>query len=214
MESREMDKFLSEIDWQEGRIPILNDENRKLQDEVFEIKQEVKSKKKEFEELQERMYSMSQHKKNVEQELQNTQDLILAVIKENETENHLIKVTVAQKERLNQEIARMEKEKKAIREKINMDENLRFKLGEEIDKFRTVLNINKTKLEEWLSLTAEKDEDFMTFQKYKRLDESKVNELNLQINYLLEEVKNRKNALDVEATETQSVQVMVSIVLS
>ncbi|CAI9737119.1 Hypothetical predicted protein [Octopus vulgaris] len=90
---------------------------------------------------------------------------------------------------------------------LTLQTNLRFKLGEEIDKFRTILNINKTKLEEWLTLTAEKDEDFMTFQKYKRLDESKVNELNLQINYLLEEVKNQKNALDVEATETQSVQI-------
>ncbi|GAB1605507.1 hypothetical protein Ahia01_000832800, partial [Argonauta hians] len=207
MESGDMEKFLCEIDWQDGRIPILNNENKDLQEEVFRLKQEVKSKKAEYENLQERMHSMSQHKKNVEQELKNTQDLILAVMKENTTENHLIKVASGQKERLYQEITKTEKEKNDVKEKINQDENLRFKVSEEIDKLRNELNLDKKKLEEWLALTAEKDDDFMTFQKYKRIDETKVNELNLQINYLLEEVRKQKYNLDVEVTETQSVQI-------
>lgn len=53
-------------------------------------------------------------------------------------------------------------------------QNTKFKLGEDIDNLREHLKMNKKELETWLEMTAEKDEDAITLQKYRRMDESKV----------------------------------------
>lgn len=202
-----MNCILNDIGWQEGKIPILNAENKAIQDEVFKLQHDLQTKRNILEDVEERIFSMSQHKKNVEQELQHTLQLINAVNEEKNTEEHMVKVCEGERGRLQQEENRINKECKTLNEKINHDENTKFKLGEDIDNLREQLKMNKKELETWLEMTAEKDEDAITLQKYRRMDESKVAELTLQINHLTDEAKNRRNALDTEATETLTAQV-------
>ena len=69
------------------------------------------------------------------------------------------------------------------------------------------MNWNQEELEQWVLAARQKEEDSLTMEKYKRGDEAKIKELNLQIEKLTVEVSRRQNELDREITETQTAQI-------
>lgn len=207
MDRGDIGSIWNDIGWEEGRIPVVNAENKALQDEVFKLQHEIQEQKNILENVDEHMFLMSQHNKNVKQELQHTHQLLSAVSEEVNTEDHMMKICNGEKERLHQEEIRIGKECKNLKEKINFDENMKFKLNEEIEQLLNQMKMEKKELETWLEMTAVKEEDAITIQKYRRMDESKVVELNLQISNLTTEARNCKNTLDKEATETLTTQV-------
>ena len=53
-----------------------------------------------------------------------------------------------------------------------------------MDKFRMQMHWNQEDLEQWALAARQKEEDNITLEKYKRADETKIKELNLQIERL------------------------------
>ena len=69
------------------------------------------------------------------------------------------------------------------------------------------MNWNQEELEQWAITGKQKEEDNVTLQKYHKEDESKIRELNLQIEKLTMEVNRKQQDLDREITVTQTAQI-------
>ena len=68
------------------------------------------------------------------------------------------------------------------------------------------MNLEKNELEEWLKIQTEKEDDTIALLKYSKEDDNKIKDISIQIEKLLQEVYNKKNALTTEVTETQVAQ--------
>lgn len=53
-----------------------------------------------------------------------------------------------------------------------------------MDKFKLLMNWNQEELEQWALAAKQKEEDNLALEKYKRADDIKIKELNLEIERL------------------------------
>ncbi|CAL1542998.1 unnamed protein product [Lymnaea stagnalis] len=199
---------LAEIDWDEGlSMPVANTENKKLENEVQQKQTQVVVCQNELSEHDDRIRAMLEHLKNVRQELQHTQALVAARQKEAETEEHLLRIAEREEGRLKQEVVRLNKEKDELKEKKNTYENNVFKQTQKLEELKSQMNWDQQALEAWLEESARKDEDAMTIQKYTRQDESKIKELSLRMEKLMNKAQKKRSHLHNEMTNTTSAQI-------
>lgn len=92
-------------------------------------------------------------------------------------------------------------------ERLNDVQNSIYRGNERLDKYKIEMNWNQEELEQWVLAARQKEEDSLTMEKYKRGDEAKIKELNLQIEKLTVQVSRSQNELDREITETQTAQI-------
>ena len=69
-------------------------------------------------------------------------------------------------------------------ERLNDIQNQIFKGNEKMDKFKLLMNWNQEELEQWALAAKQKEEDNLALEKYKRADDIKIKELNLEIERL------------------------------
>ncbi|XP_005105331.1 coiled-coil domain-containing protein 39 [Aplysia californica] len=199
---------LAEIEWDEGlSMPVASAENKQLENEVQQKQTRIVASQNDLAETEDRINAMLEHLKNVRQELQHTQGLVTAREKESETEDHLLKIAQREEGRLKQEITRLKKEMDELKEKKNAFENTIFKQTQKLEELKSQMNWDQQALEAWLEESARKDEDAMTIQKYTRHDESKIKELSLRMEKLMEEALQKKHQLDSEMTSTLTSQI-------
>uniref|UniRef100_A0A674CSF3 Coiled-coil domain-containing protein 39 n=1 Tax=Salmo trutta TaxID=8032 RepID=A0A674CSF3_SALTR len=195
--------LLSEVGWDEGfAIPVANSENKGLEDEVSKLQLENK-----LGGYKDRIQAMAEHLKNVRQELSQTQALCKAREKETESEMHFKALAEREVGRLHQEIAQLDNELGALREKKNAQENNIFKATQKLEELKSQLNWDQQTLDAWLEESAHKDEDTMAIIKYAQQDESRIRELTLLIEKMTLEANQKHKALDNELTETISAQI-------
>merc|ERR1719261_1969464 len=163
--------------------------------------------KAQLREQTERFASISEHLKNVQQELLHAQALVDAKTREIETEDHLKQLTEREKGRYEQETRRIAAEHGDLQDKLNAVQNEIFGGNQQMDKFKLQMNWNQEELEQWALAAKQKEEDNLALQKYTRADESKIKELNLQIEKLTKLTAEKKTELDDEVTETQAKQI-------
>uniref|UniRef100_A0A8C7UZJ7 Coiled-coil domain-containing protein 39 n=1 Tax=Oncorhynchus mykiss TaxID=8022 RepID=A0A8C7UZJ7_ONCMY len=195
--------LLSEVGWDEGfAIPVANAENKGLEDEVSKLQLENK-----LGGYKDRIQAMAEHLTNVRQELSQTQALCKAREKETESEMHFKALAEREVGRLRQEIAQLDNELGALREKKNAQENNIFKATQKLEELKSQLNWDQQTLDAWLEESAHKDEDTMAIIKYAQQDESRIRELTLLIEKMTLEANQKHKALDNELTETISAQI-------
>lgn len=116
---------------------------------------------------------------------------------------------LAQREegRLKTEIKRLDNEITDLKEKMNTYENNYFRYKQKIEELRKQMNWDQQALETWLEQTAKKDDDVLTVQKYAQADQSKIKDMNLKQERLLEIRDQKKKGLDNEVTETLTAQI-------
>ena len=69
-------------------------------------------------------------------------------------------------------------------ERLNDIQNQIFKSNEKMEGYKLEMNFNQEELEQWSLAAKQKEEDNLALEKYKRQDEIKVKELNLEIEKL------------------------------
>jgi len=189
-------------------LPIFaSDANKELDEEVKVKEKRIEVMKSEQSEHSGRVAIMSEHLKNVQQELLHTQALVDAKTREIETEDHLKQLAEREAGRYKQELEKVQGEGEEIQDKLNIVQNGIFRGNEAMDKFKLQMNWNQEELEQWALAAKQKEEDNLAMQKYTRADESKIKELNLQIEKLTKLVTEKKVELDDEVTETQAKQI-------
>ncbi|XP_014669760.1 PREDICTED: coiled-coil domain-containing protein 39-like [Priapulus caudatus] len=189
-----------------GKLPISNAENKELETQLHAKENELVVVKRQLDEHEDRIHAMSTHTKNVRQELENTQGLLGARKNQSDTERHLLQLAQREEGRLRQEIRRLTSELNELNEKKKMQETGIFRQQEKLEQLKSQLNWDQQALEAWLEECARRDQDNYTLQKYTRQDESKIKELELQLEKRTEEAQRKRRALDMETTETLSAQ--------
>ncbi|XP_038050649.1 coiled-coil domain-containing protein 39-like [Patiria miniata] len=198
---------ISEMEWDGGmKVPVANQENKMLEEEVQHKQQDVVRYQAELSEHEDRVFAMSEHMKNVQQELNQTQALNRARGRELETEKHMMLVAQRECGRLKQEIQRLENDLADIKERRNIHENTIFKNTQKLEELKSQLNWDQQALEAWLEESARKDEDSMTLTKYTQMDDAKIKELSLRMERMTDESHKKRKQLDHEMTETLTAQ--------
>ncbi|KAF4089594.1 hypothetical protein AMELA_G00067820 [Ameiurus melas] len=200
--------FLSEIAWDQNfAIPVLNSENKAVEDEVQRKQKELANVENKEIQHKERNSAVTEHLKDVQQGRTHTQALCRAVEKQAESELHFNALAKRETGRLLQEISQLENELISLREKNNSQENSIFKDTQKVEELMGQLNWDQQALNAWLEELARKDEDTMAIIKYAQQDESRIRELTLSMEKLTLESKQKRKALDNEVTETIMAQV-------
>ncbi|CAD8119319.1 unnamed protein product [Paramecium sonneborni] len=184
-----------------------NEANKELNEKIKYKRNIIRDINSKIEEKSDKLKVLSEHLKNIQQELLHTQALIDTKNKEIETEDHLKQITERQIGRLQNEMTKQQKIMIEQQERLNDVQNSIYRGNERLDKYKIEMNWNQEELEQWVLAARQKEEDSLTMEKYKRGDEAKIKELNLQIEKLTVEVSRRQNELDREITETQTAQI-------
>lgn len=70
-----------------------------------------------------------------------------------------------------------------------------FRTNEKVEQIKLELNWNQEELEQWAITGKQKEEDNVILQKYRKEDDAKIRELNLQIEKLTIEVGRKQGEL-------------------
>jgi chromosome segregation ATPase len=104
--------------------------------------------------------------------------------------------------RLFAELQKLEQRAADQQDRLNNLQNQIFKGNERMDQYKLEMNWNQEELEQWALASRQKEEDFLTLEKYKRADDSKIKELTLHIEKLTIDVKKNQEELEREVTKT------------
>lgn len=78
-----------------------------------------------------------------------------------------------------------------------------------LEQERQEVDWSQEEMSQWLQAAAQKEEDAMTVERYRRADEARVKELGLAIERLAESKAKTESELYKEATETQALQIQL-----
>jgi len=184
-----------------------NEHNKQLNQIIKEKRKLIKELQTKIEDVNERSKVLKDHLKNVRTELINTQQLIDDKNKEIETEDHLKQLNERQIGRLRAALRKLEEQEVGKQERLNDIQNQIFKCNEKMEQHKLEMNYNQEELEQWSLAAKQKEEDNLALEKYRRQDDIKVKELNLEIEKLTTMLTRKQNELDQEITETQAAQI-------
>ena len=103
----------------------------------------------------------------------------------------------------------MEKLSAEATEKLSALQASIYRGAEKMDQFKLLMNWNQEELEQWALASRQKEEDNLALEKYRRADEARIKDLNLQIEKLAVQITAKKGELETEVTETQAAQVQL-----
>ena len=184
-----------------------NDENKKLHALLKEKEEHLLKLTSNVEENKNRISIMSEHMKNVENELSHSRQILLAKQNEIKTEKHLSLLAQKEKHRLKSDNKKSEQEIMEYQNRLNNIHNEIFQVNEKIESFKLKMNWKNEELQQWTLAAKQKEEDQIALEKYKRSDELKIKNLNIELEVVSNQAKLAKNELDKEITETKAVQV-------
>lgn len=165
--------------------------------------------KTEKEDHEERVKVLGEHFKSVEEEFKQTQNLVDNKNKEIETEDHMKQLEERQAGKFTNDLQKTEGKAADLQDRLNNIQNMIFKANEKIDQFKLEMNWNQEELEQWALASRQKEEDNLTLEKYRRADDAKIKDLQLEIEKLTLTVARKTADLEREVTETRAAQMQL-----
>ena len=187
--------------------PFANEANKKLDREIKAKEKVLEEHSEQLDENVDRINAMTEHLKSVEQEVLYTQARVMSKKQEKETENHLRQLSDRECGRLKEEISKSNRHHKELEDKLTELKKAIYSGTEKMDQFKLLMNWNQEELEQWALAARQKEEDNLALLKYTTADETKVKDLNLQLEKMLEAVGAKRIELEDEITETQAKQI-------
>ncbi|XP_043275463.1 coiled-coil domain-containing protein 39 [Venturia canescens] len=201
---------LDELGWKDGfRIPVANEENKRLEIEI-----EKKNKKKarlvsELERSEERIKSIEKHATSLEYHHDHNQKLITAHATQLEAEDHLARLSTSGDAAIAQEIRDLEKEKNEMKSKNAYLEKELAKIACKIENSKKTLAFDKEnllKLEHTLNREEEKSYKIESFIK---IDAKQFKKLQLEREKLTTELESHKLAFIRAVNEVTEMEIML-----
>mmetsp|Transcript_9124 Transcript_9124/g.17160 ORF Transcript_9124/g.17160 Transcript_9124/m.17160 type:complete len:907 (-) Transcript_9124:51-2771(-) len=189
--------------------PFANAENKALDSEVRDLERQLEATDVGLEENSDRVGIMEEHLKNVQQELKYTQNRVESKNKEIETENHLQSLADREAGRIQKDLAKLEKERSDLLERIAALQAQIFKGNEKMDQFKLLMNWNQEELEQWAFAERQKQEDNAALDRYKHADSARVKQMRIEIEKVNRDVLTRKEEMENEVAETQAAQIQL-----
>lgn len=183
-------------------------------EEVKAVSRDIKRKtamierlKEKSTKIDERVVHMKEHVKQVNAALKQTQDVLSAKEKEQQTEIHLKALS---ERRVEGDRAKLRSLDLAMIDLQDRSQVLQASLvtnRSKVEKLREKIGFTESEMETWEEAARQKEEDHDALRKYSRADEQQINALTLDIQKKSVLLARAKETLDMEITNTQSKQV-------
>ena len=194
-------------------IPGINDlpefantEARKLHKDNLRNEKKIEKLSDSIYDMKDRVKTMKEHFKNVQQEVEHTNALQNAKKSEIQTELHLKELTSRALGRTQLDSKNLQSAIQFVQEQLNTVQSLIYKANEKMDEFKMQMNWNQEELEQWAVASKQKEEDYLALEKYRRADEFKIKELNLELIVITKQYLAQKKKLEDESSDTQAKQ--------
>ncbi|XP_044752886.1 coiled-coil domain-containing protein 39-like isoform X3 [Coccinella septempunctata] len=181
---------LKQLGWNEGfQIPVANDENKALEEQVAKLTLARLKAKNESELSSQKYDALERHFKFVTQENEQVEKLISAHKQRLDSENHYLRIATSERDRLIQDIRESNKRMKEIEEK-NVEKKREVKRSmERMDKMKKETFWDEEALKAWEESLKKRHDDNNQLIKFSKQDEKKFLELeakraSLQIEYM------------------------------
>ncbi|XP_063973949.1 coiled-coil domain-containing protein 39 [Diachasmimorpha longicaudata] len=191
-----IEEVLNELGWNDGfRIPVANEENRQLEDEIDE---KIKQKKNLVEDLainEDRVKSIEEYITNINIEHDHNQKLLTAYAAQHNAEDHIFKVSEHEESSIAQEIRSLEREKTNLEERITSLRKDMGKTEEKLNHSQRTVAIDKEQLLQWEDVLNKEEEDEELLQKYMKSDAKEFKNLELKRQRLTLEMGSLKSSV-------------------
>lgn len=204
----EEEESTTQIEYSSSELPIFADEaNRLLHAETKDLQRKLTSTEKSINDESSRVATMNKYIESIRAEIEHTNNFLSAKNREIHAEQHLVTLSLLEKERIQQEITRYSAKADFERNRLKAVNEKTVKLKEDLDKFKSSMNWNQEELEQWATAAAQKEDDNFALQSYLHSDEVRVKELAMALENLTLTAAQRRAELDNEITETHASQV-------
>nr|CAH8843054.1 unnamed protein product [Trichobilharzia regenti] len=194
---------LAELGWNEAHaIPIANEANQKLIIRLEELQNALFQRTNQLDIEHSKVEQLKNHMKNVQQEIDYTSSLCNLRDKEIQEEIHQTKLAEREYERLIQENKKIDQIQHDVIEKKSFLETLFYQKRKELENSSANIDSNKVSLESLMKTIGEHDEDMKIVEKYIKQDNSKIKELDLEVEKLTNRRNELKSKLDTVYTNT------------
>ncbi|XP_012288293.1 coiled-coil domain-containing protein 39 [Orussus abietinus] len=185
-----VEEVLEKLGWGDGfRIPVANEENRRLQLEIERKTEHKSSLSNELEKLEGRVTKIAKHLNLVALEHGLNQKLLTAHSGQLDAEEHLYRLAENTRSNVRQSARQLQKEKKDLVERISLVESEITKLSAKLKASKTTAEFEKDRLLRWEEILQREDERNQLINRYAKLDEKKFKELELKRQKLEVELK-------------------------
>ncbi|KAH7820496.1 putative Flagella associated protein [Monocercomonoides exilis] len=186
---------------------FLNDENKRLTEQVEQYTNEVAELEEKIEEQNERYNIMTQHLSSVKAQLTQTTQLVRAKEKEAQDEEHQKDLNLRQMGKLQELLKNATKEALELEERNSELQNHLFRRKDEIDALKASFHLNQVEYDNWQVVLKQKEADITAIEKYSSADSSHIRDLQMNLERMQKELSRRKTELEQEVTNTQSLQI-------
>jgi hypothetical protein len=180
--------------------------NIKLELEIEKLEERLKLAESEKVEQYERMKAMEAHHEQVQQEIKYSNDIVNAKKNEIDTEKHIIAIASRSAGHYQFELKSHKQGLFQAKELFNTCKHQTFKTEEEIKLLQTTLNWSTEGLNKWAHALAKKDSDFVFLQKHSKLDNTKIEVLNMHIEKLNTSILRDSTQVNNRTTELQAAE--------
>ncbi|KAK2964119.1 putative flagella associated protein [Blattamonas nauphoetae] len=186
---------------------FLNDENKNLDTQLKALQLEVEDLTEQIEEQKERKEIMQQHLNSVKSQVTNKTSLVRAKQKEIEDEQHHKDLNNRQMGKLKEMMKEYQKSASDLEERNAELQNQLFRRKDEIDALSGGIKLNQNEFDNWKVVLKQKELDIDAIAKYSTADEARIRDLQMNLERMQKELGKRKNELEQEITNAQSLQI-------
>ncbi|XP_053989345.1 coiled-coil domain-containing protein 39-like isoform X1 [Hylaeus volcanicus] len=205
-----IDTILSELGWNDGfRIPIANEENRKLEEEIERKMKLKKSLSAKLESTEERLRMMKNRISNLKVERDINQKLLTTHSTQLETENHHYRLSCNTETSLRREAQDFQKEWKKVNEAVSGVMKELEKLTKKIESSKKVVEYDEQSLRELEEKLNQNENNNQLIEQYMKEDAKEYKELELRRQKLSTELQTYQEAIIKRTNEAKEMEIIL-----
>ncbi|XP_011697657.1 PREDICTED: coiled-coil domain-containing protein 39 [Wasmannia auropunctata] len=210
MATGNIDVILSQLGWQDGfRIPVANEENKRLEEEIARKTKHKVSLSAKLENLEERLKMILKHAGDLTARREFNHKLLAEHSVQLETEDHLYRLTGNAESSLRQETREFEKEWTDVNRRVASVEKELVRMTRKLDEAKQMVQFDEDSLRKWEEMLARKDEDNQLIEDYMKQDTQKYKELEQKRQKLRMELEIYRQAIVKTVDEVQEMEIVL-----
>ncbi|XP_018318141.1 coiled-coil domain-containing protein 39 isoform X2 [Mycetomoellerius zeteki] len=210
MAMRNIDVILSQLGWQDGfRIPIANEENKCLEEEIATKTKHKISLNAKLGSLEERLKMIRNHASDLAVRHDFNQKLLSEHSVQLETEDHLYRLSGNTESLLRQETREFEKEWMDVNRRVSSMEKELIRVMKKLTEAKEMVQFDENSLCKWEEILARKDEDNQLIEDYMKQDTQKYKELEQKRQKLSMELETYRQTIIKTVGEVREMEIVL-----
>ncbi|XP_043669099.1 coiled-coil domain-containing protein 39 isoform X1 [Vespula pensylvanica] len=203
-----IDDILKNLGWDDGfRIPVANEENKHLEEEIEKKTKYKMSLHKNLESMEEHLKMIKKHAVNIKLQQDLNQNLLTAHSAQLEKEDHLYRLSNSTESNLRHEMQDFNKTWNDINERVSNIEKDLAKITKKIESSKKAVKFDENNLLKWEEVLNKKEEDNELIEEYMKQDTKKYKELEQKRQKLSIEAESYRQTIVKVVNEAQEMEI-------